>query len=142
MEPSDVPNAGLLQVLGLRVTDISEDAVAARFDVTASLLNDRGVVHPGVLSSAVESAASIAAAAWYGDRGHVVGVANTTSHFATVSSGGVDVLAEPVHRDEARQHWAVRVLADDGRLLAHGEVQLVNITDAQHLGAAPHQPAP
>lgn len=135
MDLSDVPHTGLDAVVGLRVTAIEADRVVAAFETADHLLDATGTLHKGVLSSVIESAASVAAAAWFADRGHVVGVSNTTSHFAPVARGSLQVVAEPVDRQAARQHWSVRVMDDQGRLVSRGEVQLANIADAGRLGS-------
>lgn len=134
MQLSDVPHTGLDAVLGLRVTSIANDRVTASLPVSAQLLDSDGSVHRGVVSSAIESVASIAAAARLGDAGHVVGVANSTSHFATVTGGSLTLTAEPVSVLSDRQQWEVRVADDAGGLVAQGNVQLVNVRDAGQLG--------
>jgi 1,4-dihydroxy-2-naphthoyl-CoA hydrolase len=134
MRPEDVPHTGLDAVIGLRVTAIDADSLTACLVVTPELLGSHGAVHHGVLSSAIESVASIAAAAHLGDRGHVVGVANATSFFRRASSGTLAVEAEPVSRLVDRQQWLVRVLDQSGGLLAQGNVELADIRDAARLG--------
>ncbi|MDQ3485193.1 MAG: PaaI family thioesterase [Actinomycetota bacterium] len=134
MQVSDVPHTGLDAAIGLRVVSLAEDRVAARLPITPTLLAPDGKVHHGVLSSAIESIASLAAAAHLGDRGNVVGVSNTTSHFLGVSEGTLDVVAEPVNRLPDRQLWTVRVTDERGELLAQGDVQLANVLDAGQLG--------
>ena len=133
MEPSDIPHVGLDARLGLRVTAVGPERVAAGFEVTPDLLDGGGSLHRGVVSAAVETAASVAAAAWYEDRGRVVGVSNTTSHFASTGAGHVDVVAEPVALLDVRQVWAVSVVAGDV-LLARGTVALANVPDGGWLG--------
>lgn len=135
MHVSDVPHTGLDAEMGLRVVALEEDRVAARLPITPRLLAPNGQVHHGVISSAIESIASIAAAAYLGDRGNVVGVSNTTSHVLAVSAGTLEVVAEPVSRLDDRQLWTVHVTGEAGELLAQGNVQLANVRDASRLGA-------
>lgn len=68
-----------------------------------------------------------------GDRGHVVGVANSTAHFLAPVDGTMDVVAEPVSLQPDRQQWLVRVTDAAGELVAQGNVQLVNVRDAGEL---------
>lgn len=134
MQASDVPFVGLDATLGLRVVSLQEGRVEARLPVTPVLLGADGTVHHGAISSAVESVASIAAAAHLGDEGNVVGVSNTTSHFLSAREGTLTAVAEPVSRLRDRQLWTVRVTDEAGELLAQGDVQLANIRDAGVLG--------
>lgn len=135
MQVSDVPHVGLDAEIGLRVTSIGQGRVTARLPLGLRLLGASGTVHHGVLSSAIESVASIAAAAQLGDSGHVVGVSNSTSYFRETSEGTLDVVAEPVCCQRDRQQWLVRVTDEAGELVAQGNVQLVNVHDAGELGS-------
>jgi 1,4-dihydroxy-2-naphthoyl-CoA hydrolase len=134
MDLSDVPYTGYDRVVGLRIDSLEQDRVRASFDVRDELRDSSGALHRGVISGAFESVASVAAAAWFSDRGHVVGVANSTSHFKSVREGRLEVLAVPVNRQAERQLWEVSLLNEAGELVAHSEVQLANIADAAVLG--------
>lgn len=134
MQVSDVPHVGLDAEIGLRVTSIDGDRVTAQLPLDPRLLGASGSTHHGVLSSAIESVASIAAAAHLGDSGHVVGVSNSTSHFRETSDGTLEVVAEPVCCQRDRQQWLVLITDDAGELVAQGNVQLVNVHDAGDLG--------
>lgn len=124
-----VPLTGFAHVAGLEVVALDVDRVRGTLVVEPRLLDARDVLHRGVLSTAVETAASVGAAAWFDGRGHVVGVSNTTSTHRDVTGGRLEVLAEPVHRDEGRQQWTVDITDDEG-LVASGTVHLVNIRRA------------
>lgn len=128
MELSDIPHVGLDASMGLHMTAVGSERTSASFDVTPHLLDATGSLHRGVVSAAVETVASVAGAAWYHERGRVVGVSNTTSHFASTRAGRVDVVAEPVGLLDARQVWTVAVRVDD-TLLAQGTVELANVPD-------------
>ena len=133
MELSDIPHVGMDARIGLRVTALEPDRLTAVLHVTPELLDGTGTLHRGVISTAVETAASVAGAVWFAGRGNVVGVSNTTSHFASTAEGRVDVVAEPVARLDERQRWTVRVLSGE-LLLAQGDVTLANVPDASVLG--------
>jgi 1,4-dihydroxy-2-naphthoyl-CoA hydrolase len=135
MQPEDVPHMGLDAAIGFRIESIAPELVTGSLPVTSDVLGADGSVHRGVLSSAIESTASVAAAAHVGDAGHVVGVANSTSYFATVTSGKITAVAEPVSLQDERQEWVVRVTDDAGGLLAQGNVQLVSIRYAGQAGS-------
>lgn len=129
MELADVPHVGLDELMGLRVTALEPDRVTGSLEVTPDLLDATGALHRGVVSSVVESLASIAGAAWFAGRGSVVGVSNTTAHFTGVRAGVVTGVAEPVDRRSTRQVWVVSLTDEDGRLVSQGTVQLANLAD-------------
>lgn len=88
-----------------------------------------GVVHGGVYCSVVESAASIGASLAVRERGHfAVGVNNNTDFVRPMTAGRIDVVAEPVQQGRTLQLWQVQLTrADDGKLVARGQVRLQNV---------------
>ncbi|MGZ4509708.1 MAG: PaaI family thioesterase [Blastococcus sp.] len=88
-----------------------------------------GVVHGGVYCTVIESAASIGASAAVVDRGQfAVGVNNNTDFLRPMTSGRLDVVAEPVQQGRTLQLWQVTLTrADDGKLVARGQVRLQNV---------------
>ena len=125
---------GFVELLGLRFDEVTPDRVAITWDVTPALHQPYGIVHGGVYASVVETAASIAAAAWLGERGQVVGVNNSTDFLRAVREGTLHALAEPVHRGRLQQLWLVEIRDESERLVARGQVRLQNIPDADRLG--------
>ena len=125
---------GFVELLGLRFDEVTPDRVAMSWDVTPALHQPYGIVHGGVYSSVVETAASIAAAAWLGERGQVVGVNNSTDFLRAVREGALRAVAEPVHRGRLQQLWLVEIRDKSERLVARGQVRLQNIPDADRLG--------
>ena len=115
-------------VLGLELQDIGPDRVTARLEVQPHLHQPYGIVHGGVYCSVIESAASVGAAFWYGDRGKVVGVMNHTNFLRAAGPGTrVTAIATPIHRGRLQQLWQVEISDADGRQLARGEVRLQNL---------------
>ena len=125
---------GFVELLGLRFDEVTPDRVAITWDVTPALHQPYGIVHGGVYASVVETAASIAAAAWLGERGQVVGVNNSTDFLRAVRQGTLHAVAEPVHRGRLQQLWLVEIRDEGERLVARGQVRLQNIPDADRLG--------
>jgi len=125
---------GFVELLGLRFDEVTPDRVAISWDVTPALHQPYGIVHGGVYASVVETAASIAAAAWLGERGQVVGVNNSTDFLRAVREGTLHAVAEPVHRGRLQQLWLVEIRDESERLVARGQVRLQNIPDADRLG--------
>ena len=118
---------GLYALLGFRLVDADPDRVVLEWTVTANHHQPYGIVHGGVHCAAVESAASVGAAIWYGGRGQVVGVSNRTDFFRPVREGTLRATATPIHRGAQQQLWLVEIRDDADRQVARGEVRLQNL---------------
>lgn len=127
-------NAGLTKTLGLRFEEVSADRVVATLEVGPHLHQPHGIVHGGVYTTMVESAASIGAGVWYADHGDVVGVSNQTDFLRAVRTGRLTAVATPVHRGRSQQLWSVDITDDAARLVARGQVRLANLSSADRLG--------
>ncbi len=128
------PYDGFDTVLGFELDEIGPDRVHGSFEVKPSLLQPYGILHGGVLCSVVETAASVAGAVWFGERGNVVGVSNTTNFLRASRAGRLEVEATPVHRGRTQQLWSVAVTNAEGKLVAKGEVRLANVEDPARIG--------
>jgi 1,4-dihydroxy-2-naphthoyl-CoA hydrolase len=135
-------SGGFNEVLGLRLDEVGPDRVVISWDVTPALHQPYGIVHGGVYSSVVETAASIGAAVWLGDRGQVVGVSNHTDFLRAVREGRLRAVGEPIHRGRLQQLWLVEVRDEQDRLVARGQVRLQNIADADRLASRRPAQAP
>jgi 1,4-dihydroxy-2-naphthoyl-CoA hydrolase len=118
---------GLNDTLGFRFEVVGPDRVELRWTIGPQHLQPYGIVHGGVYSAAVETAASIGAAMWLGERGQVVGVANNTDFLRATRSGELTATATPLHRGRSQQLWLVEVARADGKLAARGQVRLQNL---------------
>ena len=127
---------GFNDALGLRFEEVDEDRVVLSMSVEARHHQPYGIVHGGVWCAIVESAASVAAAAWYRDRGRVVGVSNQTDFLRAVEHGTVTAVAPPVHRGRSQQLWLVEIPDDDDRLVARGQGRLQNLEGTSGPGHA------
>jgi 1,4-dihydroxy-2-naphthoyl-CoA hydrolase len=114
---------------GLIVDEVTESRVTGHIDLGPEHHTPWGIVHGGVYTSAVESAASIGASTAVKDRGMVaVGLTNTTHFLRSVTSGRVHVEAIALNQGRTQQLWRVDVKNQSGKLVAHGEVRLQNVT--------------
>ena len=118
---------GFAALLGFRMDQVGPDGLTMSLDVRPDLHQPYGIVHGGVWCSVVETAASLAAAVWYGDRGRVVGVSNHTNFLRAISEGTATAVASPVHRGRLQQLWQVEITDDQGRMVARGEVRIQNL---------------
>jgi len=114
---------------GFEVTEVSGARVAGHVDLGPDQHTPWGVVHGGVYCTVIESAASIGASAAVADRGQfAVGVNNQTDFLRPMTSGRVDVVAEPIQQGRTLQLWLVTLTrADDGKTVARGQVRLQNV---------------
>ena len=131
--------AGFDHHIGLDLTSVGADEVRATLVVTPELLQPYGLLHGGVLCSIVETLGSVGGAAWFGERGHVVGTSNHTNLLRSARDGAqLQAVATPVHRGRTQQLWSVDVRDERDRLVAKGELRLANLPTTQ---AGQHQPA-
>src|SRR4051794_35477031 len=114
---------------GFEVTEFSGSRVAGHVELGPDQHTPWGVVHGGVYCTVVESAASIGASAAVVDRGQfAVGVNNQTDFLRPMSTGRVDVVAEPIQQGRPLQLWLVTLTrTDDGKIVARGQVRLQNV---------------
>ncbi|HEY0696840.1 MAG TPA: PaaI family thioesterase [Micromonospora sp.] len=126
MAVSDL-GGGFVALLGLEYDETGPDRVVLRWRCRPELLQPYGIQHGGVYCSVVETAASVGAGLWLGDRGRVVGVANQTDFLRAVRDGELTAVATPVHRGRSQQLWQVAITDDKERLVARGQVRLQNL---------------
>ena len=115
--------------LGLVWGPLSYDRVAAYVEVGPRHHQPFGVVHGGVWSAVVESTGSLAATLRVAATGRrAVGVSNATEFIRPHRDGRVDAVATPIHVGRTQQLWLVELTrADDGKLVARGQLRLQNV---------------
>ncbi|MDP9487079.1 MAG: PaaI family thioesterase [Actinomycetota bacterium] len=118
-----------MRVAGLRLEEAGGDRVRGSIEFGERHHTPWGVVHGGVYTTAVESAASVGASAAVEEKGQfAVGVNNTTDFLRPMKEGRVDVVAEPVMQGKSQQLWQVIITrAEDGKEVARGQVRLQNV---------------
>jgi len=112
-----------------QVTEATGSRVTGHVELGPDQHTPWGVVHGGVYCSVVESAASIGASLAVQDRQQfAVGVNNNSDFIRPMTAGRIDVVAEPVQQGRTLQLWQVLLTrADDGKLVARGQVRLQNV---------------
>lgn len=119
---------------GIELTSASSDLAEGRLEITEDHHQPYGVVHGGVYCTMIETLASTGAAMWALVQGMAgaVGISNK-SDFIRATTGGVLLgRAVPIHRGRTQQLWQVDLTrAEDGKLAAHGEVRLQNVTSTE-----------
>ena len=130
-------HSGFVDLIGLRIVEAGPDRVVGSLEIRPSLLQPYGILHGGVLCAMVETVGSVGAALWFGDRGNVVGVSNSTDFIRATRTGTLDVVATPIHRGRTSQLWVMEITDASQRLIARGQLRVANVADADQLAAAP-----
>ena len=119
---------GFDRLLGLQLSSVGPDEVRASLVVTPELLQPYGLLHGGVLCSIVETLGSVGGAAWFGERGQVVGTSNHTNLLRSARDGAqLQAVATPVHRGRTSQLWNVEVRDEQDKLVATGQLRVANL---------------
>ncbi len=118
-----------MRAAGLHFDDVGPTAVTGWIDLGSGHHQPWGLVHGGVYTTAIESAASVGASTAAAEHGLVaVGVNNNTNFLRSMVSGRVAVRATAIQQGRTAQLWEVRVTDRDERLVAVGQVRLQNVT--------------
>lgn len=120
---------GFAAASGFRPGEVSGTRVTGVVELGTDQHTPWGVVHGGVYCTVIESAASIGASAAVLDRGQfAVGVNNSTDFLRPMTTGRLEVVAEPLQQGRTLQLWQVVLTrADDGKVVARGQVRLQNV---------------
>jgi uncharacterized protein (TIGR00369 family) len=118
-----------MRIAGLRLEEVSGSGVRGSIELSEQHHTPWGVVHGGVYTAAVESAASLGASAAVEQRKQIaVGVSNNTDFLRPMKEGRVDVVGEPVIQGQIQQLWQVIITrSEDGKEVARGKVRLQNV---------------
>jgi 1,4-dihydroxy-2-naphthoyl-CoA hydrolase len=113
---------------GLVLDEVTGSRVSGYIDLGLEHHTPWGIVHGGVYTTAIESAASIGASTAVKEQRMVaVGLTNTTHFLRSVTSGRVLVEAIALNQGRTQQLWRVDIRNESGQLVAHGDVRLQNI---------------
>jgi len=128
-EASTTSDSEFVRVAGLRFEEIGGRRVRGSIELGEHHHTPWGVVHGGIYTTAVESAASVGASAAVEERGQfAVGVSNSTEFLRPMKEGRVDVVAEPVIQGRSQQLWQVIITrSEDGKEIARGQLRLQNV---------------
>ncbi len=118
-----------VRIAGLRFEEISGSRIRGFIELGERHHTPWGVVHGGVYTTAVESAASVGASIAVEEKGQfAVGVSNNTDFLRPMKEGRVDVVAEPIMQGQIQQLWQVIIARhEDGKEVARGQVRLQNV---------------
>jgi 1,4-dihydroxy-2-naphthoyl-CoA hydrolase len=123
------PPSPFMQAAGLVLDKVETSHVTGWIDLGSEHHQPWGLVHGGVYTTAIESAASVGASTAAQEHGLVaVGVNNNTNFLRSMTEGEVTVDARAIQQGRTQQLWEVRITDDRERLIATGQVRLQNIT--------------
>jgi 1,4-dihydroxy-2-naphthoyl-CoA hydrolase len=118
-----------MRAAGFRFDAVGPTEVTGWIDLGPEHHQPWGLVHGGVYTTAIETAASVGASTAAAQHGLVaVGVNNNTNFVRSLVSGRVDVRATAIQQGRTAQLWEVRITDADDRLVAIGQVRLQNVT--------------
>ena len=110
---------------GLIVDAVTASRVTGHLQLSQEHHTPWGIVHGGVYTTAIESAASIGASSAVRDQGQVaVGLTNTTHFLRSLTAGRVDVEAVALSQGRTQQLWRVDITDESAH---RREVRLQNI---------------
>jgi len=121
--------SAFMRLLGMNFEELDSSRVVATFEVGPDHHQPWGLVHGGVFSAAIESAATAGAHLAVKDRGQpAVGVNNVTDFLRPYQQGQLRVVAQPLQQAQSQQLWQVEITREDGKIVARGQVRLQNVT--------------
>src|SRR5207237_5952724 len=122
--PDTTPSPStFMQAAGLVLDKVETSHVTGWIDLRSEHHQPWGLVHGGVYTTAIESAASVGASTAAQQHGLVaVGVNNNSNFLRSMTEGRVTVDARAIQQGRTQQLWEVRITDDRDRLIAIGQV--------------------
>ena len=104
-------------VVGVRVTEIRDDALVAEMAVGPQHLQPHGILHGGVSVLLAETIGTVACVLTLPEGRRAVGIEVNANHLAAVAPGQVvTALCRPFHTGRRTQVWQTEIRRADGRL--------------------------
>ena len=122
MARGEVPQAPFCDLLGARLTEVSEGRAVFRCQASARHYNTWGVVHGGLAAMLVDSATGLAVLSTLpiGHRATTVELKVNFTRPIAAETGWMDCVGTMIHRGRRIATAEARLLDPEGRLLAHG----------------------
>jgi 1,4-dihydroxy-2-naphthoyl-CoA hydrolase len=119
--------SAFLDAVGLQTTVLEPSRVEGYVDAGPQHHTPWGIVHGGLYTTIIETAASLGASTAVADRGQfAVGVNNQTDFLRPHVAGRLTVSAAPIQQGRTLQLWLVELTNSDGKTVARGQVRLAN----------------
>ena len=119
VNPRAYQRSGIAHTLGVKITHLSRDRVAAELLARDELANRKKILSGGVLMALADMLGGTATTANLSEGASTTTIESKTNFFAPVSLGDT-VVAEctPLHRGRTTMVWETRITRGDGRLAA------------------------
>jgi uncharacterized protein (TIGR00369 family) len=109
---------GLAELLGIEVTEITDERVVATMPVDARTRQPFGVLHGGASLVLAETVASVGACSRIDlDKFDAYGQEINANHVRAKTSGIVTAVALPAHIGRSSHVWTIEIRDDDARLV-------------------------
>ncbi|MEI9805315.1 MAG: PaaI family thioesterase [Pseudolabrys sp.] len=107
------------QYLGVKITHLSAERVAAELPVRAELNNRFDVMHGGAVMALADTLGGTAASANLKEGQRTTTIESKTNFFAAIPLGDVAYAnCTPLHRGRTTMVWQTRITRGDGKLCA------------------------
>tara|TARA_R110002110_G_scaffold205066_1_gene416719 strand:+ start:119879 stop:120376 length:498 start_codon:yes stop_codon:yes gene_type:complete len=111
---NDIHQGCAIAHLGIRVTEVGDDYIAATMPVDSRTTQPYGLLHGGATVLLVETLGSAASYACIDvDKHFAVGIEVNANHISSARSGYVKGVAKPIHIGFLTHIWEVRVYHED-----------------------------
>jgi 1,4-dihydroxy-2-naphthoyl-CoA hydrolase len=105
--------------MGMKITHVSPERVAAELLVTEQHANRNGVLHGGALMALADNCGGTAATANLREGEGTTTIESKTNFFAAVPLGDIaKAECTPLHRGRTTTVWQTRITRGDGKLAA------------------------
>ena len=119
INPRAYERSGIARTLGVKITHLSRDRVAAELSARDELANRKNVLSGGVLMALADLLGGTATTANLPEGAGTTTIESKTNFFARVALGDT-LFAEctPLHRGRTTMVWETRITRGDGKLAA------------------------
>ena len=115
----------MVAMLGIEVTDITEDSVVAIMPVDKRTTQIHGILHGGASVALAETLGSYAANCCVDqDKYRCVGLDINANHIRPVRSGQVTAVVRPVHIGRKTQVWGIQISDSNDRLVCESRLTI------------------
>lgn len=118
---SDNTLAGLL---GIEITEIGEDFIAARMPVDERTRQPLGLLHGGASVALAETLGSIAATLCLDDSRFCVGLEINANHIRSIRNGFVTGRTHPIHIGKQTHVWEIRITNESNELVCISRITM------------------
>lgn len=116
----------MVEHLGIKFTDITDNALVATMPVDARTHQPYGILHGGASVALAETLGSMGASLCLDFSTHYpVGVEINANHLRSIKTGTVTGTATPIHVGRSTQVWKVEITDEQDRLICVSRITLV-----------------